>query len=64
MFRKIVVAFNESPESERALISAIRLTKSLNAELQTITFMADFPRTPPSPAWPIPGSHWFSNKTS
>lgn len=43
MFRKIVVAFNESPESERALVSAIRLAKSLSAELQTITFMPELP---------------------
>jgi nucleotide-binding universal stress UspA family protein len=43
MFRKIIVALNESPESERALVSAIRLAKSLSAELQTITFMAGLP---------------------
>jgi nucleotide-binding universal stress UspA family protein len=43
MFQKVVVAYNESPESQRALLSAIRLAKSLNAELQTITAMADLP---------------------
>lgn len=43
MFQKIVVAFNESPESERALISAIRLAKSVSAELQTITLVAGLP---------------------
>jgi nucleotide-binding universal stress UspA family protein len=43
MFQKIVVAYNESPEAERALISAIRLTKILNGELQAITVMADLP---------------------
>ncbi|AXC13479.1 hypothetical protein ACPOL_4202 [Acidisarcina polymorpha] len=43
MFRKIAVAYNESPESERALLSAIRLTKSLAAELSTITVAADLP---------------------
>jgi nucleotide-binding universal stress UspA family protein len=43
MFRKIIVAFNESPESERALVSAIRLAKSLSAELQTITFLPGLP---------------------
>jgi nucleotide-binding universal stress UspA family protein len=43
MFQKLVVAYNESPESERALASAIRLAKSLNAELQTVTVMADLP---------------------
>ena len=43
MFRKIIVAFNESPEAERALVSAIRLAKSLSAELHTITFMPGLP---------------------
>ena len=43
MFQKLVVAYNESLESQRALLSAIRLAKSLNAELQTITAIADLP---------------------
>ena len=43
MFQKVVVAYNESPEAERALISAIRLTKIMNGELQAITVMADLP---------------------
>jgi nucleotide-binding universal stress UspA family protein len=43
MFRKIVVAYNESPESQRALASAIQLAKSLNAELQTVTAIGDLP---------------------
>jgi nucleotide-binding universal stress UspA family protein len=43
MFRKIVVAYNESPESERAFIVAMKLAKSLNAELLTVTAMADLP---------------------
>jgi nucleotide-binding universal stress UspA family protein len=43
MFRRIVVAYNESQESERALLSAIQLAKSLGAELQAITVMADLP---------------------
>ena len=43
MFRKVVVAYNESPEAQRALVSAIQLAKSLNAELQTVTAMADLP---------------------
>ena len=43
MFQKVVVAYNESPEAERALITAIRLTKSMNGELQAITVMADLP---------------------
>ena len=43
MFQKVVAAYNESPEAERALISAIKLTKGWNGELQTITVMADLP---------------------
>ena len=43
MFRKIVVAYNESPEAERAFVSAMKLAKSLNAELLTVTAMADLP---------------------
>lgn len=43
MFRKIVVAYNPSPESQRALEEAIRLAKAVDAELQTVTAMSDLP---------------------
>jgi nucleotide-binding universal stress UspA family protein len=43
MFRKIAVAYNESPEAEHALLCAIRLAKSLGAELSTITVAAELP---------------------
>jgi nucleotide-binding universal stress UspA family protein len=43
MFQKVVVAYNESPESQRALASAIQLARNLNAELQAVTVMADLP---------------------
>lgn len=43
MFRKIVVAYNESPEAERAFAAAMKLARSLNAELLTVTAMADLP---------------------
>ena len=43
MFHKIVLAYNESPEAQRALASAIQLAKSLKAELHTVTVMADLP---------------------
>jgi nucleotide-binding universal stress UspA family protein len=43
MYKKIAVAYNETPEAERALLSAIELAKSLGAELRTITVMADVP---------------------
>lgn len=43
MFRKVVVAYNESPESQRALVAAIELAKTHHAELQTVTAMGDLP---------------------
>jgi nucleotide-binding universal stress UspA family protein len=43
MFRKIVVAFNESPESQRAFLVALKLAKSLNAELQAVTAIGELP---------------------
>ncbi len=43
VYSKIVVAYNESDESQRALAAAIQLAKRLEAELETITVMADHP---------------------
>src|ERR1700744_4352981 len=43
MFRRIAVAYNESPEAKRALISAIQLAKNLSAEVHTVTVMAGLP---------------------
>jgi nucleotide-binding universal stress UspA family protein len=43
MFKKIVVAYNDSHESERALRTAIQLAKSLNAELHAVTVMTGLP---------------------
>jgi hypothetical protein len=43
MHKKITVAYDNTPEAERALPSAIQLAKSLGAELRTITVMADPP---------------------
>jgi nucleotide-binding universal stress UspA family protein len=43
MFKKIAVAYNDSPEADHALVCAIELAKSLGAELQTITVIADLP---------------------
>jgi nucleotide-binding universal stress UspA family protein len=43
MFKKIVVAYNESPEAERALAVATQLARSLGAELSTVSVMADLP---------------------
>ena len=43
MFRKIVVAYNESPESQRAFVVAMKLAKSLDAEFQAVTAIGDLP---------------------
>jgi nucleotide-binding universal stress UspA family protein len=43
MFSKIAVAYNESPEARRALTIAIRLAKTLGAELRTVTIKQDLP---------------------
>jgi nucleotide-binding universal stress UspA family protein len=43
MFKKIVVAYNASKESERALHAAIQLAKSLSAELHAVTVMTGLP---------------------
>ena len=43
MYKKIVVAYNESPEAQRAFASAVLLAKNLSAELRTVAVMADLP---------------------
>jgi nucleotide-binding universal stress UspA family protein len=43
MFKKIVVAYNQSNESERALRAAIQLAKSLGSELHAVTVMTGLP---------------------
>jgi nucleotide-binding universal stress UspA family protein len=39
MFKRITVAYSESPESRRALASAIDLARILGAELQAVTIV-------------------------
>jgi nucleotide-binding universal stress UspA family protein len=43
MFKRILVAYDESPESERALVAGIGLAKSLNAELRAVTVQEKLP---------------------
>ena len=43
MFQKIAVAYNDSPEAHRALVTAIELAKSLTAELHAITVLGSLP---------------------
>jgi nucleotide-binding universal stress UspA family protein len=39
MFKKITVAYDESPEARRALASAIQLARTLGAELRAVTII-------------------------
>lgn len=43
MFQKIVVAYDDSPQAERALATAVELVKCLQGELQTVTVVEDLP---------------------
>jgi nucleotide-binding universal stress UspA family protein len=43
MFKRIAVAYNESPEASRALASAIHLARTLRAELRTVTIVQGIP---------------------
>ena len=43
MFKKILVAYDESPESGRALLTALRLAKTLNAELKAVSVLEKLP---------------------
>ena len=43
MFNKILVAYDESPESGRALLTGIHLAKSLNAELKAVSVQENLP---------------------
>ena len=43
MFKNILVAYDESPEAGRALLTGIRLAKSLNAGLRVISVVESLP---------------------
>src|SRR5260370_42613835 len=43
MFNNILVAYDESPESGRALLTGIHLAKSLNAKLRAVTVQENLP---------------------
>ncbi len=43
MFKRILVAYDESPESGRALLTGIDLAKSLNAELRAVSVQEKLP---------------------
>jgi len=43
MFKRILVAYDESPASGRALLTSIHLAKSLNAELRAVSIQEKLP---------------------
>jgi nucleotide-binding universal stress UspA family protein len=43
MFSKIVVALNDSSQSQRALLVAVELARACNAELATVSILGDPP---------------------
>jgi len=43
MFKRILVAYDESPASGRALVTGIHLAKSLNAELRAVSIQERLP---------------------
>jgi len=43
MFKRILVAYDESPESGRALLAGIHLAKSMNAELRAVSIQERLP---------------------
>ena len=43
MFKRILVAYDESPASGRALLTGIHLAKSLNAELRAVSMQEKLP---------------------
>jgi nucleotide-binding universal stress UspA family protein len=43
MFKRILVAYDGSPESKRALLTGIYLAKSLNAELRAVSVLENLP---------------------
>ena len=43
MFKRILVAYDESPASGRALLTGIHLAKNLNAELRAVSIQEELP---------------------
>src|SRR5438132_10080387 len=54
MFRRITVAFDESPEAGRALQAAVELAKSLHASLTVISVLSLLQFTFPFRLWLLP----------
>jgi len=59
MFHKIVVAYDDSPEADRALDVAIELTRALQAELRVVTVLEPLPNYFSWDVSPLPAKQWI-----
>jgi len=62
MFRKIMVAYDESPEAGKALQAAIKLAKALQAELSVVTVIEPLPACYSFAITPLSAIEWRKNK--
>lgn len=64
MFRKILIAYDESPEADAALQAGIKLARALNAELGVVSVIEPYPASysfAPA-AFAISPSQWHEEK--
>ena len=61
MIHKIMVAYDDSPEAERALDLAIDLTNALQAELSIITVLEPLPTYFSWAVSPLPVNEWIES---
>jgi nucleotide-binding universal stress UspA family protein len=62
MFRKIMVAYDESSEAGRALRASIELAKTLSAELRVVSVLEPPPGYYSFAVSAIPAFHWTEEK--
>jgi len=58
MFHKIMVAYDDSPEADRALRVSIELAKALRAELSVVTVLEPLPSYYSFAMSAVPAVHW------
>jgi nucleotide-binding universal stress UspA family protein len=59
MFHKILVAYDDSPEADRALDVAIELTRALQADLRVVTVLEPLPNYFSWDVSPLPAKQWI-----
>lgn len=59
MIHKIMVAYDDSSEADRALDIAIKLTKALQAELRIVTVLEPLPNSLSWAVSPLPVNQWI-----